>query len=110
MRKKIVFKDVFFAAIAIDVVVILAIIVTKNLLPPVLPLFYGLPAGQTQLTSTYGFLIAPVTALLITILNLIVSLSVKDDFLKKVLAISAFAVSFLTVITVSKIIFLVGLF
>lgn len=110
MGKKIVFKNFFFVAIIIDVLTVLAIIILKDFLPPRVPLFYGRPVGETQLTSTLGFLIAPISAFLLTLVNLIVSFWVKDYFLKKVIAVSTLTISILTAITVFKIILLVGFF
>jgi hypothetical protein len=110
MGKKPAFKNLFLASIIINLIEAAAIIALKNFLPPLLPLFYGRPTGGTQLTSTFGLMIAPGIAILLTVANLIVSSVVKDEFLKKILAISALAVTVLVLITVTKIIFLIGLF
>jgi len=110
MEKKLSFKNLYFIAIIINVVAILAIIILKSFLPPLVPLFYGEPAGEAQLTNTFGLLIAPAVAFLLTILNLSVSFWVKDEFLKKILAISTLVISVLTAITMVKIILLVGFF
>ncbi len=77
-------------------------------MPPLAPLFYGRPVGEAQLTNSLGLLIAPGTSFLITVLNLFLSLWTKDDFLKKLLAVSTIVISVLTAITVTKIILLVG--
>lgn len=110
MAKNLAFKNLFLASVVIDVVTSLAIVILKNFLPPVLPLFFGLPTGETQLVGHLGLLIAPAAAFLLTILNLNVSLLIKDQFLKKILAVSALVVSVLIVITIVKIILLVGFF
>jgi len=110
MGKNLAFKNLFWASIIINLVEIILIATLKNFLPPVLPLFYGRPTGGTQLTSLFGFLIAPLAALLLTVVNLIVSSRIRDEFLKKILAVSALAGTILILITITKIIFLVGLF
>ena len=110
MWKKLDFKNLFFVAVIINVVAILAVIILKSFLPPLVPLFYGRPAGEAQLTNTIGLLIAPAAAFLLTMLNLSISFWVKDEFLKKILAISALVISVLTAITIVKIISLVGFF
>jgi hypothetical protein len=108
MWKKVIYRNYFLAAIIINVAVILALFIFKSALPPLAPLFYGRPIGEAQLTKTFGLLIAPGGAILITILNLFLSLGVKDDFLKRLLAISAIVISVLTTITIIKIVLLVG--
>ena len=110
MGKNPAFKNLFLASITINLIEVITVFALRNFLPPLLPLFYGRPSGGTELTSTFGLMIAPAAALLLTVANLIASSLVKDEFLKKILAISALAVSALVLITVAKIIFLVGLF
>jgi hypothetical protein len=108
MWKKVIFKNYFLAAIIINFTTALSVILLRDFLPPLVPLFYGRPAGVAQLTNTFGLLIAPGVSFLIIVLNLGTSLLVKDDFLRKALAVSATIISLLTTITVIKIILLVG--
>lgn len=98
------------AAIALTIASAMAIVVLKNWLPPLVPLFYGKPSGSGQLVTTYELLIAPGVSLLVIIINTFLSLYIPDLFLKKTLIIGAFLLSLLTAITVFKIIFLVGFF
>lgn len=104
------YRNYFLAAIIINVGVLLSLVLLKNFLPPLAPLFYGRPMGEAQLTNTFGLLVAPGASLLITTINLLLSLWVEDDFLKKLLAVSTVVVSILTAITITKIILLVGFF
>ena len=110
MWKKIAFKNFFFVAIIINILAVIAIIILKDFLPPRLPLFYGRPVGETQLVGTLGLLVAPAASFLITMLNLVVSFSIKDDFLKRIIAVATLTISILTAITILKIILLVGFF
>jgi len=110
MWKKVPYRNFFLAAIIINIGVLLSLILLKNFLPPLVPLYYGRPMGEAQLTNTFGLLIAPGISLLVTVLNLCLSLWVRDDFLKKLLAVSAIVISTLTAITITKIILLVGFF
>lgn len=110
MWKKIKFNNYFLVALILNVVSILAPIILRSFLPPVVPLFYGRPAGEAQLTSTVGLIIAPVISTAIVLINIFLNLKTKDDFLKKILAIAALLVSIVTTITVAKIILLVGFF
>jgi hypothetical protein len=110
MWKKVPYRNFFLAAIIINIGVALSLTLLSSILPPLAPLLYGRPAGEAQLTKTLGLFIAPGTSLLITMLNLGLSLWVKDDFLKKLLAVSTIVISILTAITITKIILLVGFF
>ncbi len=103
-------KSFASSSFAINLALILIIVLLKGFLPPEVPLFYGKPVGEMQLTSALGLLIAPVASILITLINISLNFWVKDLFAKKILIISAFFVSVLTAITVLKIIFLVGFF
>ena len=110
MWKKVPFRNYFLAAIVINLGVFLLLIILKNFLPPLVPLFYGRPTGAAQLTNTFGLVATPGASLLITAINIFLSFWVKDNFLKKLLAIAAIVVSILTAITIVKIILLVGFF
>jgi hypothetical protein len=110
MWKKVPYRNYFLVAIIINIAVFASIIVFKNYLPPLAPLFYGKPVGEAQLTNTLGLLIAPGVSLLITVINLLLSLLIKDDFFKKLLSISTIVISIFIAITVIKIILLVGFF
>lgn len=108
--KELPFKGYLYASLALNIFTFLAILLVRNFLPPVVPMLYGRPEGAGQLVSTFGLLIAPATALVITLLNTILSGVIKQNFIQKILIISTFLVSTLTTITVLKIVFLVGLF
>jgi len=110
MWKKLAYRNYFLAAVIINIGVFLSLVLLRNFLPPLAPLFYGRPVGEAQLTNTFGLLIAPGASLLMTALNLGLSFWIKDNFLKKLLAISAIVISVLTAITITKIILLVGFF
>ncbi len=100
----------FYGSLALGVFSILLILITKSLLPPLVPLFYGKPAGESQLVPTLALLIAPAVSILITLINTLLASFTKEDFLKKILTVSSFFVSLLISLTVFKIIFLVGFF
>lgn len=108
MLKKLPLKGFIYAALALDLVAILTVVVTRGNLPPVVPLFYGRPAGSTQLITTYGLAIAPASALVITIVNVFLSTRMNNEFLKKILSVASFLISVLSLTTVIRIIFLVG--
>lgn len=107
---KVPLKSYIYLSLGVTLLTSVAALILRNLLPPEVPLFYGKPTGEEQLTSSLGLLIAPAVSLLVTILNTALSTLVENPFLKNVLIISALFVSLLTGITIFKIIFLVGLF
>lgn len=89
--------------------IIIAIGLLANfILPPQIPLFYGLPSSEQQLTPSLYIILPSIIAFVITLLNAYLSLSVDNIYLRKILAYSTIAVSFLAAITTLKIIFLVG--
>lgn len=104
------FKFSVYTAVAITLVLGALVLTLKNNLPPILPLFYGKPVGEAELTPFYGFLIAPAASLLVIIINTLLSFTFKDVFIKKVLVLSALFITILIAVTVIKIIFLVGFF
>jgi hypothetical protein len=93
MWKKITYRNYFLASIIINIGVALLLILLKSYIPPMTPLFYGKPVGEAQLTYYPGLFIAPGVSLLIALINLFLSFLIKDDFLRKTLAISGIIVS-----------------
>jgi len=110
MWKDLPHKNYIYLSFAVNIITALSILIFRSFLPPVVPLFYGRPIGQFQLVSSLGLLIAPIVAFLITLVNLYIARQTHDNFLKRILIISSFFVSFLIAITVFRIIFLVGFF
>jgi hypothetical protein len=110
MWKDLPHKNYIYLSLGLIAASAFSILIFKNFLPPVVPLFYGRPVGQSQLVGFWGLLIAPAVALAITLINLFIAKHVQDNFLKRVLVISSFFISLLTAITFFRIIFLVGFF
>jgi hypothetical protein len=110
MWKNLPYKGYIYFSVALNIVSIILIFVLRGFLPPVVPLFYGLPVGSDQLTPSFGLILAPIAGLAIMTINSLVSNFIKDTFFKKTLIISSAFISLLMAITVSKIILLVGFF
>ncbi|MGA3291685.1 MAG: hypothetical protein ABSC49_00895 [Candidatus Microgenomates bacterium] len=108
--KRIFSNNYFLATVILDILTIALILVLQSFLPPVVPLLYGRPVGEGQLVPRLWLIIAPIASLAITLINIPLNLWVKDDFLKKIIAISTLVISCVTTITVIKIILLVGFF
>ncbi len=110
MLKDLLYKKYIYLSFTVIAVSLLSILIFRDFLPPLVPLFYGRPVGQAQLVGTLGLLIAPLVALIITLTNLFFARLVEDNFLKKVLVLSSSFISLLSLITILKIVFLVGFF
>lgn len=108
MLKKLPLRGFIYAALALDLIAVLAVVITRGNLPPVVPLFYGRPVGGTQLITAYGLAIAPAFAIIVTIVNVLLAPRMENEFLKKILSVASFLISALSLITVIKIIFLVS--
>lgn len=104
------FLGVFYISIIINTLTIIGVLILSKALPPQIPLFYGLPEGEEQLTSRLGLVTAAFSSLIIVLLNALICTFLKKDFLRKTLIIVGFAVSLLSLITTTEIIILVGAF
>lgn len=105
---KLPFKNYIYSALIINIFVIAFCLVIQSRLPPEIPLFYGLPQGQEQLTKPIGLLIPACFSLAFILTNLLLTRLTTNEFLKKALAVASFATSILAAITSIKIAFLVG--
>jgi hypothetical protein len=101
-------KNYFFGPLAINFFTCLIALLAQVVLPPQIPLFYGLPVSTEQLSPSLGLLIPGGLGIVINSANLLLWLKIKDNYLKRILLISSYIVSFFAVITTIKIIFLVG--
>jgi len=95
--------------IGFTVLSLLAIAWRWNRLPPLVPLWYSLPWGTDQLTPPLTLLILPLGALVIYLINLLLSMYVTAEYLifTQILYVSSFMVNLLSCITLIKILFLV---
>lgn len=96
-----------FALILLLITFIIACL-SQLILPPQIPLFYGLPQGSAQTTTPIWILLPSVIGLVINLINSYLSIVISDIYLKKTLAIASLAVSILALITTVKIVMLVG--
>lgn len=108
--KSLPFFPYVLVCLVLDIVCILAVIVSFSLLPPQVPLFYGLAKGAEQLAPRAFLVIPALASLLVLVINSAISLNVKDDFIKKVLILGAVTSTVFALTTTVKIMFLVGSF
>lgn len=110
MWKDLPYRNCVYLSIAINLLSVVFILILTRFLPPVVPLFYGLPEGIEQLTPSLGLILAPTVGLVITAINVFLCSRTREVFLKKALIISSAFISLLLTITIVKIILLVGFF
>ena len=106
--EKLPLKGYFNASWIINFIIIIFSLLVQKRLPPQIPIFYGLPQGEAQLSSPIGILIPSVSSLIFVLLNLFLINIIKDEFIKKVLVVAGLTTAVFASITVVKIIFLVG--
>ena len=101
---------IVWVSFLIGFITLLTVILSQKYLPPQVPLFYGLPEGENQLSSSWGLAIPGAVSLIITGLNLLICLFLENRFLQKSLILSSLTVSIFSFVTTIKILFLVGSF
>lgn len=107
---KIPYLNLTFLFLFGNIVVIIGVVVFQNNLPPEVPLYYGLPRSTRQLATPLEMVIPLIISLLIMVVNNILALITENEFLKRVLIITSYFITIMAVITVVKIMFLVGTF
>ena len=101
----------YIATLAINILVIIFVLFAKsNYLPPEVPLYYGLARGNDQIVPSALLIIPSLVAIILSIINFLLSTTLKDDFLKSTLLIASIVITFFSLITTLKIVFLVGSF
>ena len=104
------FKGLVIAGFCMSIVTSVVLLVVQNELPPQVPLFYGLPKSEDQLTTSLGLLVPNLISIAFQIFNILLSLFMKDDFLKKTLIVASFATAIFASITTLRVMLLVTSF
>ena len=94
--------------ILLNVFVVIFVLLIKNNLPPVVPLYYGRPEAVDQLAPNIFLTLPAIFAICVIILNIFLTKIIRDSFLKQVLMALTIVVTLLSTITIIKIAFLVG--
>ena len=105
---KIPFKGIIIALLITNLLVSLLVIFLQKYLPPIIPLFYGKPRGGEQLAPSSFLLLPPGISILIILVNSLLMVFQKNEFLQKVLLGLMLGITLLSTITVIKILLLVG--
>lgn len=106
--EKLPLKSLFVISVITNTIFILISFVSQLLLPPVIPLFYGLPKNAEQLAASLFIVVPSVIAIVFTIINAMISIKVEGQYLKRTLAFASISITLLSVVATYKIIFLVG--
>lgn len=101
-------KKVFAFSLILNTTLIIFVLLFNKNLPPEVPLLYNLPEGNEQLAKSVFLIIPAVFAILLSFINIILCLIIKDKFAKSVLVYSLIFISFITFVSIIKIFFLVG--
>lgn len=101
-------KKPFFVSLVIILLCAVLIGIQWHNLPPEVPLFFSRPWGNLQLAPVIYLSLPLGLSLLLLLVNLILVASFESIFLKKVLIIGGLISALLAVITVARIVFLIG--
>jgi hypothetical protein len=105
---KVPYLNSFFFAFATNVLLIGAFFYFQEQIPPVVPLWYGKAIGESQLAPKIYLILPNTFALLVSIINIILTKAVKDSFLHQVFIGLTVTATVLATITVINIVYLVG--
>lgn len=108
LKSKVPFKSYLLGSFILTLITIAFIVFSQGKLPPEVPLFYGAAEGEAQIASSWMLIIPSVFSIFTILTNFVLATIVGDEFIKKVLVISALIVTLFSVVTTFKIIFLVG--
>lgn len=106
--EKLPLKSLFVISFFVNSSLIILGLLSKLVLPPEIPLFYGLPKNSQQLSQSIFIILPSLISLILTLANSVISINLDSQFLKRSLAFASILVTLLSLITTYKIIFLVG--
>lgn len=99
---------IIVALLLINLIFILFVLFYKHILPPEIPLFYGLPESNEQLAPSSWLIIPGMLSMIITIINTSFSFLAREGFLKSAFSIASIVVGIFSILATLEIIFLVG--
>lgn len=110
LTKEIPYTKLVYFILLLNTLLLILLFIFKKDIPPEVPLFYGYPDGEDQLTQKANLAIPPLISIMTILINSTIAYFTKDSFIKKTLVIASFAITFLSVLTTVKIVLLVGSF
>ena len=79
-------KKLFVISFFTSLLTIVLGLLAQFILPPVIPLYYGLPQTTEQVAASFLIILPSVFSIVLTIVNAIISIKTHDNYLKKALA------------------------
>jgi len=110
LLKKFPYPGYVLSVFGVNLFFILLVFLFQSKLPPVVPLYYGLPKGSEQLAPKLALTFPALLALMITAINIFFASVMDNQFLQKILLGVAGLITLLAGFTTIKIVFLVGSF
>ncbi len=107
--EKLPLKNVYFFSLFFSAIIFIISLVSQFILPPQIPLYFGLPQTSDQLASSFMIIVPSLSSILIIIINILIAINLNDNYIKKTLAFGSISVFILSAITTIKIILLVSL-
>lgn len=106
--EKLPLKNLFIFSFISSLMFLVISLVSNLILPPQIPIFYGLPKTTEQLGKSIYIILPSLVSILITIINAVLAINIESQHQKRILAFSSLLVSILAIVTTYKIIALVG--
>lgn len=106
--KKFPFKISTVSLIVFNLVLVLSSFLLTRFLPPIIPIYFGLPNGSEQLGPSIALALPPLVGLLIILIDSLIITLTDDEFLQKTLLGISIATTFLSAFAYFRIFLLVG--
>lgn len=106
---KLPLKKLNIFAFIISIITVIVGLISQIILPPEIPLFYGLPQNSAQISPSILIILPSSIAILMTSVNILISMYISDNYLKKALVFTSLLIAILSAITTYKILLLVSL-
>ncbi len=106
--EKLPLKYLFITSVFLSLIFLILSMLSIFILPPEIPIFYGLPKTNEQLSKSTYIVLPSIISLSLILINIIIAIKVDSLYLKKVLAFASILLAILNIIATSEIITLVG--
>lgn len=110
LSKTIPLRKLLFTSLIVSLLTIGLVLALQRYLPPEVPLLYGLPLGEEQITSSTSLIIPSLISVAVFVINASIIFVLEDKYIQQLLVMTTFAVTLLSSITTLKIIFLISSF
>lgn len=108
--EKLPLKRVILASLIINVSILILSLVAQIILPPIVPMFFGLPQTEEQLVPSILIGLPQIVSIVFILINTLISINIDGQYIKKMLAFTSLSLTILSTVATLKVIFLVGTF